>query len=223
MQYNNAFGGGGGGGAQVKLEDSNSNRHLLTNGSICTSTIAGSTNTTTIGATTTPTDHLNNSAITNTTTRTDLATNSVHDDQTATSMLDATQHANDIANPEPGLDPDQEQEQEPEIDIVINNVVCSFSVRCHLNLRGIALSGRNVEYRRENGMVTMKLRRPYTTASIWSSGRITCTGSTSEVMVSNRQSQAKSNKRMAHTVPLRSTRRSKTSLHFSPFLSFQRN
>ncbi|XP_032589083.1 uncharacterized protein LOC6586257 [Drosophila mojavensis] len=73
-------------------------------------------------------------------------------------------------------DPDAE----PELDIVINNVVCSFSVRCHLKLREIALNGSNVEYRRENGMVTMKLRRPYTTASIWSSGRITCTGATSE-------------------------------------------
>lgn len=79
---------------------------------------------------------------------------------------------------------EQETEPEPEIDIVINNVVCSFSVRCHLNLREIALNGKNVEFRRENGMVTMKLRRPYTTASIWSSGRITCTGATSEDQVS---------------------------------------
>lgn len=73
-----------------------------------------------------------------------------------------------------------EEEDTPEIDIMINNVVCSFSVKCHLNLRQIALKGVNVEFRRENGMVTMKLRRPYTTASIWSSGRITCTGATSE-------------------------------------------
>lgn len=73
-----------------------------------------------------------------------------------------------------------ETEAEPEIDIVINNVVCSFSVRCHLNLREIALTGMNVEYRRENGMITMKLRRPYTTATIWSSGKVTCTGATSE-------------------------------------------
>ena len=29
-------------------------------------------------------------------------------------------------------------------------------------------------------MVTMKLRRPYTTASMWSSGKITCTGANSE-------------------------------------------
>lgn len=71
--------------------------------------------------------------------------------------------------------------EEPEIDIMINNVVCSFSVRCHLNLRAIALNGINVEYRKENGKITMKLRRPYTTASIWSSGKVTCTGATSEL------------------------------------------
>lgn len=78
--------------------------------------------------------------------------------------------------------PQQQQvnESEPEIDIVINNVVCSFSVRCHLNLREIALNGMNVEYRKENGMIMMRIRRPYTTASIWSSGKVTCTGATSE-------------------------------------------
>lgn len=78
-------------------------------------------------------------------------------------------------------DDQQPPADEPEIDIVINNVVCSFSVRCHLNLREIALNGTNVEYRKEHGMITMKIRRPYTTASIWSSGKVTCTGATSEV------------------------------------------
>ena len=53
---------------------------------------------------------------------------------------------------------EEAKEESPEVDIVINNVVCSFSVRCHLNLKEIALNGSNVEYRRENGMVTMKLR-----------------------------------------------------------------
>lgn len=42
--------------------------------------------------------------------------------------------------------------EEQEVDIVINNVVCSFSVKCHLNLRQIALTGCHVEYRRENGV-----------------------------------------------------------------------
>jgi len=46
----------------------------------------------------------------------------------------------------------KEESDEPEVDIVINNVVCSFNVRCHLNLRDIALRGLNVEYRRENGV-----------------------------------------------------------------------
>lgn len=47
---------------------------------------------------------------------------------------------------------EEPHEEPPELDIVINNVVCSFSVRCHLNLREIALNGSNVEYRRENGV-----------------------------------------------------------------------
>lgn len=106
-------------------------------------------------------------------------TNPVTAETRTIDSADASQHEA-IVKPEP----ENEAEPEPEIDIVINNVVCSFSVRCHLNLREIALNGRNVEFRRENGMVTMKLRHPYTTASIWSSGRITCTGATSEDQVS---------------------------------------
>ena len=43
-------------------------------------------------------------------------------------------------------------QDKPELDIVINKVVCSFNVRCHLNLRDIALRGLNVEYRKENGV-----------------------------------------------------------------------
>ncbi|KAL4712968.1 hypothetical protein ACJJTC_012038 [Scirpophaga incertulas] len=85
-----------------------------------------------------------------------------------------------VPTPDAAPSQDTEEEDTPEIDIMINNVVCSFSVKCHLNLRQIALNGVNVEFRRENAMVTMKLRRPYTTASIWSSGRVTCTGATSE-------------------------------------------
>ncbi len=53
---------------------------------------------------------------------------------------------------EPAAGPEEPQQPEPEVDIVINNVVCSFNVRCHLNLRDIALRGLNVEYRKENGV-----------------------------------------------------------------------
>lgn len=61
----------------------------------------------------------------------------------------------------------------------VTNVVCSFSTRCHLNLRKIALHGMHVEYKKENNMVSMKLRKPSTTASMWSSGKCTCTGAQS--------------------------------------------
>ncbi|XP_049298068.1 TATA-box-binding protein-like [Anopheles funestus] len=99
------------------------------------------------------------------------------DTPTDSDVTGATELSLETKEPNPDTEP---QEEQPEIDIVINNVVCSFSVRCHLNLHDIARQGNNVEFRRENGMVTMKLRRPYTTASIWSSGKITCTGATSE-------------------------------------------
>jgi len=92
-------------------------------------------------------------------------------------------HSNGNSNEFSSASTDAEEEHEestPEVDIIINNVVCSFSVGCHLNLREIATKGVNVEYKKENGMVTMKLRRPYTTASMWSSGKVTCTGANSE-------------------------------------------
>ena len=47
---------------------------------------------------------------------------------------------------------------EPEIEIAINNVVCSFSVRCHLNLRKVATEGVNVIYKRENGVRPLVIR-----------------------------------------------------------------
>lgn len=71
------------------------------------------------------------------------------------------------------------------LDIIINNVVCSFTVGRRLDLKEIALKGSNVEYKKESGMITMRLRprtanEPYVTASIWKSGKVTCTGATSE-------------------------------------------
>uniref|UniRef100_A0A8C5M2Y7 TATA box-binding protein-like 1 n=1 Tax=Leptobrachium leishanense TaxID=445787 RepID=A0A8C5M2Y7_9ANUR len=71
-------------------------------------------------------------------------------------------------------------ESDVALDILITNVVCVFRTRCHLNLRKIALEGVNVIYKREVGKVLMKLRKPKITATIWSSGKIICTGATSE-------------------------------------------
>uniref|UniRef100_A0A4W4EPE9 TATA box-binding protein-like 1 n=1 Tax=Electrophorus electricus TaxID=8005 RepID=A0A4W4EPE9_ELEEL len=66
------------------------------------------------------------------------------------------------------------------LDIIVTNVVSVFRTRCHLNLRTIGLEGNNVIYKPEVGKVLMKLRKPRITASIWSSGKIICTGATSE-------------------------------------------
>lgn len=71
-------------------------------------------------------------------------------------------------------------DSDPNIDIFISNVVCTFSVRCHLNLKKIGMEGVNVEYKREAGKVMMKTRKPNSTATIWSSGKITVTGNSSE-------------------------------------------
>ncbi|XP_060095580.1 TATA box-binding protein-like 1 isoform X1 [Paroedura picta] len=70
-------------------------------------------------------------------------------------------------------------ESDVALDILITNVVCVFRTRCHLNLRKIALEGANVIYKRDVGKVLMKLRKPRITATIWSSGKVICTGATS--------------------------------------------
>lgn len=73
------------------------------------------------------------------------AQNMITDGVQAQNMKDIVQAQNNVIQ-------EPVNEEEPEVDIVINNVVCSFSVRCHLNLRQIALNGVNVEYRREHGV-----------------------------------------------------------------------
>ncbi|XP_033112418.1 TATA box-binding protein-like protein 1 [Anneissia japonica] len=89
-------------------------------------------------------------------------------------------HHNGIENTRvDNVDNDQNAVQ-TDLSIAINNVVCSFSVRCHLNLRRIATTGENVEYKREMGHVVMRMRRPRATATIWSSGKVTIAGLDSE-------------------------------------------
>lgn len=96
----------------------------------------------------------------------------------ASPLCSATQEAKDSNTKDDAKNGDDDGK--PDIDIFISNVVCTFSVRCHLNLKRIGMEGRNVEYKREAGKVLMKLRKPYCTATIWSSGKITVTGNSSE-------------------------------------------
>ena len=100
-------------------------------------------------------------------------------------MIGGTQTSNigsELLGDETSIAPpdDTPQEESPQVNVAINNVVCTFSTRCHLNLKEIALNGRNVELKKAQGMLNMKLRKPSATASIWSSGKITITGANSE-------------------------------------------
>ena len=64
---------------------------------------------------------------------------------------------NGLNSAEPIEEVKETPSDEPVIDITINNVVCSFSVKSHLNLKQIAQNGYNVEYRRENGVYLLKI------------------------------------------------------------------
>lgn len=68
----------------------------------------------------------------------------------------------------------------PSVDILVSNVVCKYRVRCHLNLRKIAMFGANTEYDIRHGRVLMRLRKPSCFANIWSSGKISIFGAKSE-------------------------------------------
>jgi TATA-box binding protein (TBP) (component of TFIID and TFIIIB) len=41
---------------------------------------------------------------------------------------------------------------DPEIELFVNNVVCSFALGCKLNLRKIAMEAANVIYRRDHAV-----------------------------------------------------------------------
>jgi hypothetical protein len=68
-------------------------------------------------------------------------------DESGTYKIDPT--TNNNHGIENGTEADTEA---PCIDIIINNVVSTFSTRCHLNLRTVAMEGVNVEYKREQGV-----------------------------------------------------------------------
>ena len=69
------------------------------------------------------------------------------------------------------------------IDVEITNVWTTFDARCEFDLVHIVKNGHNVEYDpRGAGKAGLKmaLRNPYRIATIHKSGKIICTGATSE-------------------------------------------
>ncbi|XP_021050061.1 TATA box-binding protein-like protein 2 isoform X1 [Mus pahari] len=67
------------------------------------------------------------------------------------------------------------------IVLQLQNVVSTANLACKLDLRKIALNAKNTEYNPKRfAAVIMRIREPRTTALIFSSGKVVCTGAKSE-------------------------------------------
>jgi len=63
----------------------------------------------------------------------------------------------------------------------LQNIVSTVNLKCKLDLRDIALKTRNAEYNPKRfAAVIMRIREPKTTALIFASGKMVCTGARSE-------------------------------------------
>ena len=63
----------------------------------------------------------------------------------------------------------------------LQNIVSTANMSCKLDLRKIALNCRNAEYNPKRfAAVIMRIRDPKTTALIFTSGKMVCTGAKSE-------------------------------------------
>lgn len=71
--------------------------------------------------------------------------------------------------------------QDPGIVPQLQNIVSTVNLNCKLDLKKIALHARNAEYNPKRfAAVIMRIREPRTTALIFSSGKMVCTGAKSE-------------------------------------------
>lgn len=70
---------------------------------------------------------------------------------------------------------------DPSIVPTLQNIVSTVNLGCKLDLKKIALHARNAEYNPKRfAAVIMRIRDPRTTALIFSSGKMVCTGAKSE-------------------------------------------
>ncbi|CAH1174107.1 unnamed protein product [Phaedon cochleariae] len=70
---------------------------------------------------------------------------------------------------------------DPGIIPQLQNIVSTVNLNCKLDLKKIALHARNAEYNPKRfAAVIMRIREPRTTALIFSSGKMVCTGAKSE-------------------------------------------
>ena len=64
---------------------------------------------------------------------------------------------------------------------ILQNIVSTVNLCCRLDLKKIALNARNTEFNPKRfAAAIMKIRNPKTTALVFSSGKMVCTGAKSE-------------------------------------------
>lgn len=92
----------------------------------------------------------------------------------------ASQQMLSQASPAP-MTPMTPYSADPGILPQLQNIVSTVNLNCKLDLKKIALHARNAEYNPKRfAAVIMRIREPRTTALIFSSGKMVCTGAKSE-------------------------------------------
>eukprot|EP00033_Pygsuia_biforma_P003165 GCRY01003473.1.p1 GENE.GCRY01003473.1~~GCRY01003473.1.p1 ORF type:complete len:237 (+),score=13.51 GCRY01003473.1:71-712(+) len=85
-----------------------------------------------------------------------------------------------LPSPTPNHDVDRERHPSGIVP-TIQNVVSTVNLKCKLDLKHIALHARNAEYNPKRfAAVIMRIREPKTTALIFASGKMVCTGAKGE-------------------------------------------
>nr|ATP16741.1 TATA-box-binding protein [Adelphocoris suturalis] len=98
-----------------------------------------------------------------------------------TNRMDQSQTPNVLASTTPGPMTPMTPSGEPGSIPQLQNIVSTVNLGCKLDLKRIALHARNAEYNPKRfAAVIMRIREPRTTALIFSSGKMVCTGAKSE-------------------------------------------
>ncbi|NXQ99872.1 TBPL2 protein, partial [Sagittarius serpentarius] len=105
-------------------------------------------------------------------------------DESSLSYPDATQpppEASGVCPPLTPMTPMTRASESSGIVPQLQNIVSTVNLACKLDLKNIALHARNAEYNPKRfAAVIMRIREPRTTALIFSSGKMVCTGAKSE-------------------------------------------
>lgn len=101
----------------------------------------------------------------------DSRTNNLESMENTQNLTSSVNYQGGLSNP---LFPDNIQPK-------LQNIVSTANLKCELDLREIALRAKNAEYNPKRfAAVIMRIREPKTTALIFASGKMVCTGARSE-------------------------------------------